>query len=193
MFHNIEGLVSDFLDYVPFDCNHLDVYSFKLVTIILETGPELINSFDLAIAETKVSIRDLVNPNIQRDREELWKKEGKLRQRKKSLTFNHYYNFLNKHGIPRLSNAAIKLRGFDAYMMPFEEAHPRWWENYNLLRHDKYDNLKAANLRTALKCCGALFWMIDRNFRMFRLEETSSSRLFQVYDQGEVTSSSQKL
>jgi len=37
----------DFLDYVPLDTDHLNVYSLKLITIILEKGPETVNSSDL--------------------------------------------------------------------------------------------------------------------------------------------------
>lgn len=193
MFYHIEGYVNDFLDYVPFDYSHLEVYSLKLVTIILETGPELINSFDLAVAETNFGIRALADPQMVQDREDLWKKERQLRSRNRSLTFNGYYGFLEKHEIPKLSTAMIKLEGSDAYTMPFEELHPKWWENYNLLKHDKYNNLKVATLRTALKASGALFWLVDRNSRMFHLEKPFSSRLFQMIDSRDLTSSSQKL
>ena len=193
MFYQIEGPLKDFLDYVPLDHNHLEVYSLKLVTIILETGPELINSFDLAVSKSRVGIRELIDDDIGKDREDLRKREKKLRKSKRSLTFNDYYCFLNKHGIPKLSRATAKLRGFDAYVMPFERKNPKWWENYNLLKHDKYNNLKTATLRTALEASGALFWLVDHNSRIFSFEEPFVSDLFLATELYELNSSLKKL
>lgn len=193
MFHNIEGYVRDFLDYVPLNHNHLEIYSLKLVTIILEVGPELINSFDLAVSVCRLGVRELIHPDLRRDREELREKEKKLRKRKKSLTFNHYYCFLDKYETPKLSRAVVKLRGFDVFMMPFEKPGPEWWENYNLLKHDKYSNLKAATLRTALKASGALFWLVDRNSRMFSFEKPFTSDLFLAIELYESDSRLKKL
>jgi len=150
----------------------------KLVTIILEIGPELMNSFELAVSESRTSVREQFFPSTRKDRETLWEKEQKLRKRKKSLTFHDYYLFLDKHGIPKLSKARIQLKGFDAYIVPFEEDNPKWWENYNLLKHDKYNNLKAANLRTALKASSALFWLVDCNSSMFSFGKPFISKLF---------------
>lgn len=193
MFYQIEGYVKDFLDYVPLDHDHLEVYSLKLVTIILEIGPELINSFDLAVSECRAGIRELIHPALRKDREDLVEKEKKLRTRKRSLTFNDYYNFLDKYETPRISRATVEMRGFDAYMMPFEKTNPKWWENYNLLRHDKYSNLKAATLRTALKACGALFWLVDRNSKMFSFEKPFTSDLLVATEQYELDSTLKKL
>lgn len=193
MFHQIEGYVNDFLDYVPFDYTHLDIYSLKLVTVILEIGPELINSFELAVAESNIGVREFFDGNIRKDLEDLWEKEKKIRRKKKSLTFNYYYCFLDKHEIPKLSSAIVQLRGFYAYVIPFEKVNPRWWENYNLLKHDKYNNLKVATLRTALKATGALFWLVDRNSRMFSFEKPFISNLFLATEAYKLDSSLKKL
>jgi len=103
MFHQIEGYVNDFLNYVPIDFNHLEVYSLKLITIILEIGPELVNSFELAVSESNIGVLEFLDGSIRKDLENLWEKEKKLESRKRSLTFNDYYCFLDKHGIPKLS------------------------------------------------------------------------------------------
>jgi len=178
MFHQLESYVDDFLNYVPFDFCHLEVYSLKLVAVILEIGPELMSSFELAVSETNVGVSEFFGGTARRDRDELWEKEKKLRDRKRSLTFNDYYCFLNKHGTPRLSSAIIELRGFDVHIMPFEEQSLQWWENHNLLKHDKYSNLKTATLKTTLKALSALFWLVDRNSRMFSFEKPFLSSLF---------------
>lgn len=194
MFHQIEGYMIDFLNYVPFDRNHLEVYSLKLTTIILEVGPELINSFELAVAKTRIyPMHEMFDDSLRADREELWEKEKRLRSKKRSLTFNDYYRFLSKHGIPRLSGATIQLRNFGVYMTPFEEANPEWWENYNRIRHDKYNNLKKATLRTALKASGALFWLVDSNSRWFSFEKPFDSTLFFTTESYKIDSSLEKL
>jgi hypothetical protein len=78
-------------------------------------------------------------------------------------------------------------------MMPFEEENPQWWENYNLLKHDKYNNIKVANLRTALKATSALFWLVDNNSRMFSFEKPFPSKLFLSIETYELDSSLKKL
>jgi hypothetical protein len=193
MFHQIEGYLSDFLNYVPFDHKHLEVYSLKLITIILEIGPELMNSFELAVSESNVGVREFFGGDIRTDRDKLWEKEKKLRSRRKSLTFKDYYSFLDKHEMPRLSSASIQLRGFDVYMTPFDKENPQWWENYNLLKHDKYNNIKAATLRTALKATSALFWLTDKNSKMFSFETPFSSNFLLSINGYELGSSVKKL
>jgi len=177
-FHQIEDGLTDFLKYVPFDYHHLEVHSPKLITIILEIGPELISSLELAVSLSDFGIGEFINGDRCRtDLEDLWRKEKKLRSNERSLTFKDYYCFLDKHLIPPLSSACTQLKGFDVYVMPFKEDR-EWWKNYNLLRHDKYNNVKAATLRTALKAAGALFWLTDHNSKMFFFEKPFSSSLF---------------
>lgn len=188
IFYQIEDNLNDFLDYVPFDPCHLEVYSHRLVTIILEVGPEILSSFDINVNIMKDRFR-LGEDNVVKDSEELWKKEERLKKRRKSLTFFDYYRFLDKHSVPRLSAATILLEEFDAHLMPFEESNPEWWENYNLLRHDKYANLKTATLRTALKACSALFWLVFQNQALAGF----SSDLFTFFDWGSLPSTSKKL
>jgi len=156
MFCNMETRLKDFLDYVPLSFDHLTVYSAKLVTIILETGPEIINSFDLVSFPTRrhfVPVRDEVDSL----REKLLEKEKSLRERKQSLSFKQYSDFLNK--AISLRTRAVEIKNLDAYTIPFEKATPGWWNAHNLLKHDKYNNLKKATLLNALKSVGALFWL----------------------------------
>jgi hypothetical protein len=49
MFSQLEGNMKDFLDYVPLDEDNLKVFSPKLITLILDAGPELISAFDIAV------------------------------------------------------------------------------------------------------------------------------------------------
>lgn len=192
--HQIEGNLADFLNYIPLDYDHLEIYSLKLVAIILEMGPELLNSFELAVSETNVGMGEWFGSEVRRDRDDLWNKEKKRRDNKSSLTFYDYYHFLNEHGSPRLSAAGVQLRDLDAYILPFEEEKPQWWETYNLLKHDKYNHLKAANLGTTLKAIGALYWLVDNNSKMFHLVKPFLSEIFITTEVSRlVTSSLRKL
>lgn len=190
-FHQVENRLNDFLDYVPLDSGHLEVYSLKLVSIILEIGPELVNSFDLATFHVgSGSLGEAFGKsNVRENRKKLLEKERKLRERRRSLTFGDYYSFLNTDKTPKLSSATILLRDFNAYMKPFRIVNPEWWESYNLLRHDKYNNLKNATLRNALKASGALFWLVYWNYKRISIGQSLSSTLFVVKDPYEINES----
>lgn len=193
VFHQLESNVANFLDYVPFDSNHLEAYSLKLVTIILETGPEIFNSFELAVCESDLGVAKWFG-EANKDREDLLEKERRLKTRKRSLTFNDYYCFLVKHENPSITNATIQLREYEAFVMPFEDATPTWWDScYNLLRHDKYNNLKKATLRNALKATAALYWLIDNNCKPFHFDDSFVSNLFLVNQDQRLLSSFEKL
>jgi len=164
MFYAIERKLRDFLDYVPLDSEHLNVYSLKLVEIILETGPEVISSFDL-----------LVFPNpCQRivrhreRREELLEKERCLRKQSppRSLSFKKYRDLLSEVG-PDIAEAIVEIKELDDRVTPFEEKKPDWWNVYNRLKHDKYSNLKDATLLIALKSLAALYVLIYYHYDLF--------------------------
>ena len=187
MFNQIESLLNDFLDYVTLDFDHLHVHSLKLVTIMLEIGPEILNSFDLAVFYIGArSLREAFDPSIGKRRERLLEKEKELRKKKRSLTFGDYYSFLDTARTPKLSQATIRLRDLDAYIMPFETINSEWWESYNLLKHDKYSNLKRATLENALKASSALFWLVYYNSKEIHLDEAFSSNLFVKVDPYEI-------
>lgn len=182
MFNQIEGYLDDFLSYVPLDEIHFNVYSLKLTPIILEAGPELISAFDVAVASTRlIPMWEWMDRTLRPDRDELWSKEEKLKTRKRSLTFSDYCLFLNVHGAQHLRSAKVEITDFNAYFMPFEKKYPEWWETYNQLKHEKYNNLKKATLEMALKLLGALFWLVDYNSQVIR-GNRCQSHLFKAND-----------
>jgi hypothetical protein len=181
MFYQIEKRLIDFIDYVPLIFNHIKVHSPKLISVILEVGPETINSFDLAVFHKgQRSIREVFDPNITACREILLKKEMEQRKTRRSLTFKDYYSFLNSNEVPKLSEATIVVKESNFYIMPFEQSHPPWWQCYNSLKHDKYSNLEGATLRNALKATGALYWLIERNSFWASIKPKFSSFLFMI-------------
>jgi hypothetical protein len=182
MFNQLEGYLDGFLSYVPLDETHFNVYSPKLTTIILEAGPELISAFDVAVANTGlVPIWEWGDPTLQPDRDKLWTEEEKRKTKKRSLTFGDYFSFLNSHGPQRLGNAKVEITNFNAYFMPFEKKYPDWWETYNQLKHEKYNNLRKATLEITLKLLGALFWLVDYNIEVSSHDHCRSN-LFKAID-----------
>jgi len=193
MFNQLEGYLDDFLSYVPLDELHFNVYSLKLTTIILEAGPELMSAFDVAVASTRlIAMWEWMDPTLQTDRDKLWSREEKLKTKNRSLTFNNYCLFLNSHGGQRLDSAKVEIINFNAYFMPFEKEYPEWWKTYNLLKHEKYNNLKKATLETTLKLLGALFWLVDYNTQVNR-GNRCQSHLFKAIDDSRIEASLRRL
>lgn len=192
MFYKIEDRLLDFLDYVPFDKNHLEVYSDKLVTIILEVGPEIFNGFDLAIFNEQE--QGSMNDTIIQARTQLLSTENKLRKKRRSLSFRACYEFLNTHPHTKISSAIIGLSPFHAYIMPFEEVKPDWWNSYDDLRHNKYTHIKHATLHNAIASLAALYWLVHTNIeRSARtVDDYLSSELF-YESSGEYEQNSYKL
>lgn len=176
MFHQIERSLVDYLDYVPLDFEHMNVYSLKLVTVILETGPEILASFDLNVF-TEPRLFMVLEIDPYSIRQQLLDKENRLRKNKKSLTFHDYWTFLDTVSPSKPKNAVVGFRDFEAYAMPFECENPEWWESYNLLRHDKYSSLKKANLKNSLKSLAGLYWLLQNISWMIGESESS---LFKV-------------
>jgi hypothetical protein len=150
MYRSLEARMKDFIDYVPLVSTHLDVYSLKLVSIILETGPEILNSFDLNIFPKRIGYTD----DFCEDRKKLLEKEKSRRKSNQSLTYTDYSGFLNKS--MSLSTKTVEVMGLHEYIQPFKEDYPEWWNVYNKLKHDKYSNLKNATMKNTLKALCAL-------------------------------------
>jgi hypothetical protein len=181
IFDQFEGNMKDFLDYVPLDEDNLKVFSPKLVTLILDVCPELISAFDIAVNCTNVW--ESTYPELRDAREMLWRKEKNEREHNRSLTFNDYMDFLEKHYLSnKLSTEIVQLIELEAYFKPFELtntswANIEWWHTYNLLKHDKYSNRKKATLVLGLKSLGALFCIVNHNSNFF-LRNTLRSSIF---------------
>ena len=143
--------------------------STKLISIILEVGPEILSSLELAMCQTAFDLRQYNNESM-RELEKLLHTE---KVKKRSPTFTDYFNFLLNHAKISLDAAAVLIKESDLYVMPFEEKHPDWWKSYNRLKHDKYASVKSATLRTVLKATSALFWIINSNSKHLTLKDST--------------------
>ena len=182
MYLDLEKEMADFLSYVPLEKSHSEVYSPKLVKIILQVGPEILNAFNLAIGNINptAKIDEMFGmSDLSNDLSALWTEEAELRSKKQSLSFKKYYAFLEKYGFNKPSKAEVQLREKNSLILtPFKEDFPNWWAVYNSLKHDKYNNLSSATLFTTLMCLGALFWMLDCCAEDLYIDDGLSSNLF---------------
>ena len=187
MFHQFEECMKDFRDYVPLEEDNLQVSSPKLITLILDIGPELISGFDIAVSCTCIfPVWEDLDPELRSAREMLWIKEEEGKERGRSLTFNDYVQFLEKHNAQGLSRKIVQVPDLKSYFRPFEvstatQTNLDWWNTYNQLKHDKYSNRKKATLKSALKLLGALFCIIDNNSQLL-FSETLQSSIFLPVD-----------
>jgi hypothetical protein len=193
MFQELEDDMTEFLSFVPLNKNHFNVYSLKLVRIILYGGPEILNAFELAICnlEDKVGMHEQFNvgkyekfgDNLQKDLDTFWKDEAKNRntERPQSPSFNRYFCLLDEYGFNKISKATVHLKECpDVVLCPFSKnPPPEWWDVYNVLKHDKYSSWMKANLLTALTCLAALFWLVNNNLRELS-RDSFSSRIFNL-------------
>jgi hypothetical protein len=184
MFHQFEVYMKDFLDYVLLDEDNLKVSSPKLITLILDVGPELISAFDIAVGCTLIyPMWEETDPELHGARDMLWAKEEEGKKHNRSLTFNDYVNFLEKHNYAKLTTKIVQLIELEAYFKPYEPTNTawsniEWWNTYNLLKHDKYSNRKKATLVSALKLLGALLCVIDNNSNLLSHGDVFQSTIF---------------
>jgi hypothetical protein len=161
MYLDLEKEIIDFLNYVPLTESHLGIFSPKLAKIILQAGPEILNAFNLSIGnlEPRAKMDEMFGEGgLSTEIAALWTEEAELRKNHKSLTFNKYYAFLEKHGYYKLSRAEVQLTEKPSFVFnPFNEEIPNWWKIYNGLKHDKYDNMSRATLFETLTCLSGLF------------------------------------
>lgn len=181
MYLQLEKDLIDFFDYVPLDAKHLEVYSPKLVALILQIGPEVISGFDIAVGNQNryAKMAEIIEGgDLPSDLEALWRDEAELKAKNKSLSFKRYSDFLEKHCYAKLSKASVGVKESSYVVFPFTTQPPEWWDVHNSLKHDKYTNLKNATLKMALVSLGALFWIQSLNMSEIYIENKSESQLF---------------
>jgi hypothetical protein len=192
MYIQLERDMIDYLDYVPLDEKHLEVYSPKLIAIIIQVGPEIISGFDVAVANLNKYVKiakEFEGSDLPSDLEALWKHETELKTINKSISFKRYYDFLEKHCYNKPSSALVEycnkpssalveIKESSYVFSPLATQPPEWWDVYNRLKHDKYTNLKKATLKIALDSLGALFWIQSLNMDEVYGQTKIDSQLF---------------
>jgi len=133
-----------FLRYVPLQEEHYNVWSPKLVNLMINTGSTIDSFFKNAISTDSWQkiIRDDQIP-YRKDRPDM---------RLYRTLFNNMYNFSDK----RIFNL---ISGTELY--PFSEWKNenalRWWTSYTKLKHDRFENREQAAIKNVLNALGGLF------------------------------------
>ena len=63
---------------------------------------------------------------------------------------------------------------FDIQLQPFEELERamKWWKSYNMIKHDRLDNISEANLENVLSALAALF-LLERHLLSIFIDDNT--------------------
>lgn len=159
LYLDLERQFQDFLEYVPYLPGNENVYSFKLLNLILSIGGHVDSAFKEMARYSEFSdnteCKEIVE--IIRDSEEK-KLQGKApRSVPISLcleAFDKLYRLSKERVILKLTPNFDLLRPFNPFNTKTKA--PEWWEIYNGLKHDVGLNMEKANLEnTTLALAGA--------------------------------------
>jgi len=178
-----ENAMLEFLEYVPLAECHFQVYSPKLVSILYEVGPELMNIFNVAIGNTKPLAKMdkfMGDGQLSVELDKIWSDEVELQERTQSLSFRRYYDFLEKWSVRKLSTAQVEIIENSLMLTPFKDQTPEWWTTYNGLKHSKQTSLTKATLFTTLMGLSGLFWPIKRSADDLHIDDGLDSKIFKA-------------
>lgn len=143
-FNSTESLLEDVLETIPYVPEHRDVWSPKLVTIILETCSQL---------DSLLKFRASQSAYVTQDR----------------LDIGNYYEYFGESVAPKwVVFNDEKLFPFAVWgksPSPFKRCdYPKhqlhWWDAYNKLKHNRIENQEEAKLIAAIEAMGGLFLAI---------------------------------
>jgi hypothetical protein len=133
------------LNYVPLIDEHFPVWSLYLGDLLLRTGSILDSFFRRAIYSP--TLDDAIDIEKYRALD-----DNRINIETYRQIFDGYYNLSSKE--------IFDLRIYSS-IIPFsswsENKAPKWWEDYNQVKHDRFKNKKAASLKTTLDAIGGLF------------------------------------
>ncbi|AZQ11184.1 hypothetical protein [Shewanella khirikhana] len=154
---NLEKQLLSFMDVVPLESNHLNVWSPQLVTIILEAASQLDSLLRYCTVRKENGIF-------------IEHASGKVN------ILTHYKNHKDS-----LSHQWVVCWGDDGYLIqPFkvwigskQYQQLFWWDAYNKIKHDRVTNMKLGTLRVASYVLAALYLAIVNSLTLRRSVESS--------------------
>lgn len=155
-FESIENELLRVIEYIPLETKQYKIYSFQISDIIKNSCSQIDSIFKEISRQCDLS--DYPDTEkLEKYRERVTKKDKKLSILDYADLFSNYFN---------LKNMEITVRkNFDS-LKPFEvftkDKSPKWWQDYNKLKHDFYDNVNLATLENALDSLSALFGLQSR-------------------------------
>jgi hypothetical protein len=139
-YNRTERQLEDFLGAIPLETAHLSVWSPVLASIILEAASQLDSLWKLQL---RALGKDPSKANIK----------------------DHFANFGNsvaKRWLVVWSDGGhkfIPFEAWDAVTLFDKDQYPPvpWWQAYNDLKHDRWENKREATIRNAVFAVGGLF------------------------------------
>lgn len=160
LYKDLERQFQNFLEYVPYIDENENVFSFKLVNLILSIGGHVDSAFK-EMARYK-GFAD--NADCQEIVKKLRSSEKKVKIGKAPETvsislslraFEREYNLSKRKVIFKRLPEAEEITPYEPHN-PKTNA-PQWWEIYNGLKHDVSIHIKQANLKNTLHALASAF------------------------------------
>ena len=147
-YKHLETDFLNYLNYVPLTNEHYSVWSLYLGDLLLRTGSILDSFFHRAIySETLNDAKGIEKYRKMNDKNINVETYQKL--------FNYYYNLSSKKIIDLRTYSCII--PFSSWGNGKNPPAPLWWNDYNLVKHDRFRNQKLATLKNTLDALSGLF------------------------------------
>jgi len=161
----LEDEFINFIRYIPLAKEHEEVWSFKLVNLLLLIGSSIDSFFKCSIASLRASMiyRYLETQNLRSfyapEDFEMASELHRLLLKDEPPNMGLYRNIFEEYY--NLSNKTVYVLRTKDEIKPFKEwmngKSPEWWKIYRDLKHSRFGNRKSANLKIVLNALSALF------------------------------------
>jgi len=149
-FESIENDLIRIVEYIPLETEQYDVYSFQLSDIIKRACSQIDSVFKEIVRVCE--LKDYPDKRLLKEYVSKIKGNKNILVTDHAKLFSDYYN---------LEKAIIIIRKNYFSLKPFnnftEKKTPKWWQDYNKLKHDYFNNVHLGTLGNALDSLGALF------------------------------------
>jgi len=139
----LEKEIEEVLKHIPLTDEHLNVWSLKIGDLLIVLGSVIDSFFKLAIRDRMLDEVKNIN-NIRR------KKQLTILDYKR--TFASHYNLISKYVYVRPTGGRIQ---------PFKKwtnkKPPDWWQSYQSVKHNRFDNKEKAKLGYLINSLAGLF------------------------------------
>jgi hypothetical protein len=144
-YRHLENDFLESLNFVPLTNEHYNVWSLYYGDLLLRTGSIIDSFFRRSIYSHKLNdAKNIADYRAMQDKSINFGTYQKL--------FGAYYNLSSKK--------IFDLRTYSP-IIPFENWNngrsPQWWDNYNQVKHDRFENRKLATMKTTLDALSGLF------------------------------------
>ena len=138
-----ERYVKDFLESVPWTKGNIQVWSPKLATYLIDICSKIESAFRDALESQFLDKCDGIEDQRKKDRRNIFDYHQ---------IFNIYHRFNKK---------PLMLLETNEFIVPWkdwsEKESPKWWSDYNKLKHNFFENRELATLENVVIALGGFF------------------------------------